>query len=176
MEQESVCDDKKCQATKPAKSVCDDKNCKYTQCIHMWPVKSSMKSNHMWSVRPTILQSTYKKCSQSRPVSVCDDKNCHSAKCAHMWTVKPAMPQSIYKMSSPKKCQVKSEGTQSSSVWSLSKTARLRHSLKYLGTLSIPQASTVIHLGVQLCVQFQEIKRYNPTTVIPEVPRCNLHS
>ena len=138
MKQESVCDDKECQSTKYAKSACHDKNCQSTQCIHMWPLKPAIKSNHVQSVRPTPLQSTYQKCSQIRPVPLCDDKNCqytkkHSyeechvrpvcddknhqlAKCAHMQ--KPAMPQSTHK-----------KLTQSTHLQSLSKTAR-----KQIGT------------------------------------------
>ena len=82
-------------------SLCDDKNYQSTKCIHMWLVKSAMKSSHMWSVRPAMFQSSYKKHNyeecQVRPVSMCDDKNCQSARCAHMQSVKPAMPQSSYK-------------------------------------------------------------------------------
>ena len=42
-------------------SLCYDKNCQDTQSVHMWPVKPAMKSSHMQSVRPGILQSSYKK-------------------------------------------------------------------------------------------------------------------
>ena len=127
MKHVSMCYDKNCQSTKSAKSVCDDKNCQPTQCIHMWPVKSVMKSSYMQSVRPTMLQSKYRtliyeEC-KVRPVSLyddkncrptkslCDGKNCQSAKCVHMW--KPAMPQSTYK-----------KLTQSTHLQSISKTAR----------------------------------------------------
>ena len=137
-------DDKNCLSTT---SVCDDKNCQPTKSVHMWPVKSAMKSNHMWSVEPALLKSTYKMFSQVslcddkncqstkkhsyeecqvRLVSLCNDKNCQSAKCTHMWTVKTAMPQSNYKMSSPKKSQGKLGVTQSTH---LSRIAR-----KQIGT------------------------------------------
>ena len=91
------------------------------------------KSSHMWLAKPAILQSDYKKKNHMKQVFVCDDKNCQftnslcndkncqSVKCAHMQ--KPAMPQSSHKKCSYRKCQVKSEGTQSYSLWSVSKTA-----------------------------------------------------
>ena len=91
----------------------------------MWPVKSTMKSSHMWSVEPAMLQSTYKMFSQAffcddkncqSTTSVCDDKNCQSTKCVHMQ--KPPMTQSSSK-----------KGTQSTHLWSVSKTAG-----KQLGT------------------------------------------
>ena len=66
-----------CQSTKSAKSVCDDKNCQSTKSVHMWAVKSAMKSYHMNSVEPAMLQPTYKKFSQ---VFLCGDKNCQSTK------------------------------------------------------------------------------------------------
>ena len=43
--------------------MCGDKNCQSTKLIHMWPVKSALKSSqmwsrnkqsHMWSVRPVL--------------------------------------------------------------------------------------------------------------------------
>ena len=84
------------------KSVCDNKNCQSTLCNHMQPLKSARKSNHMWSVRPKMLQSSNKKHSyevcQIRPV--CDDKNSQSAK----------------SMCYDKKSQVRSEGTPSLSM------------------------------------------------------------
>ena len=137
--QSTLCSDKNCQDTKgnhmqpvkpamemsshmqlakPAilqssykKSICNDKNCQSIQCIHMHSVT---KSIHIWSVQPAMTQSTYKKFNQ---VSICNDKDCQSTKSVHMW--KPAMTQTRYKMSSSKKCQVKSEGTQSSSLQSV---------------------------------------------------------
>ena len=27
-------------------SMCNDKNCQYTKCVHMWPVKPVVQSNH----------------------------------------------------------------------------------------------------------------------------------
>ena len=42
--------------------LCDDKNCQSTKCIHMWPVKSAMKSRHMQSVEPAVPQKSYKQC------------------------------------------------------------------------------------------------------------------
>ena len=101
------------------------------------------------------------KMCQVRPL--CNDKNCQSPK----------------SMCYDKKCQVKSEGTQSSSLWSVPKTA-----YKQIGTeleitrniISISQVRAVIHLKVHQCLQFQEITRYNLSIVIPEVPRCNLQS
>ena len=81
MKQKSMCDDKNCQSTKPAKSVCDDKNCQSTQCVHMWPVKPAMtKSSHMQLAKPAILQSDYKKKTQVKQESVCDDRKCQSTK------------------------------------------------------------------------------------------------
>ena len=47
-------------------SVCDDKDCQSTKSIHMWPMKSTMKSSYMWSV----------------------------TKSSYMWSVEPAMLQS----------------------------------------------------------------------------------
>ena len=96
------------------------------------------KPCHLWSVKPAMTQSTYKKLSQ---VSLCDDKNCQSTKslcnewncqstrCVHMWPVKPAVPQSSCKMNSSTKSQVKSEVTQSTQFQSVSKAAR-----KQIGT------------------------------------------
>ena len=124
------CSDKKCQDTKfihmqpvkpvmwlakPAilqsnckkkKYVCDDKNCQSAQWIHMWP---AMKSSNMQSVtnpkhlqlpKPAMKQSIDNKFHQ-------DDKNCQSTK----------------PICCDKKCQVKSEGTQFSHMWSMPKTA-----------------------------------------------------
>ena len=136
MKQVFVCDEKNCQSTKSAKSMCDDKNCQSTQCIHMWLVKSAMKPSHVCSVRPAMLQSSYKKhsykecdnknCQSTKSMyndknctsakSIYDDKNWQSVKCVHMQ--KPAMPQSIYR-----------NVTQSTHLWSVSKTAR-----KQIGT------------------------------------------
>ena len=118
-------EDKNCQST-----LCYDKNC---QCVHMWQVKPAMtKSSHIQLAKPAILQSNYKK-GQVRPVcndkncqsarSACNDKNCQSTQFKHMWPVKSAMPQTSYKKCNYKKCKVNSEGTQSSSLWSVSKTA-----------------------------------------------------
>ena len=74
----------------------------------MQPFKPAMKSSHMQSVRPAMLQSIYRKHSYEechvRPVSMCDDKKCQSTKslcddnsckptrCVHIQN--PAMPQS----------------------------------------------------------------------------------
>ena len=89
--QASVCDDKNCQYTKPAKSVCDDKNCQSTQCNHMWPGKPVMKkSSHMWLAKPAILKSDYKKMK-----SVFDDKNCQSTK-KHSFDECPVRPVSFH--------------------------------------------------------------------------------
>ena len=63
--------------------LCNDKKCQSTKSIHMQPIKSAMNSSHMqsvttsshmWSVKPAMLQSTYKMFNQ---VSLCNDKNCH---------------------------------------------------------------------------------------------------
>ena len=90
-------------------SMHDDKNCQSTKCAHILPVKPAMKSSHLQSVEPAMLQSSYKKKDQVKQVSLCDDKNCKSTKSIHMWTVKsamksshmqsvePAMPQYSYK-------------------------------------------------------------------------------
>ena len=101
-----MCDDENCQSTKSTKSVYDDKNCQSTQCLHMCPAKNS---SYMWSVtkpsqmqlpKPAMKQSTYKKFHQ-------DDKNCQSANY----------------MCYDKKSQVRSEGTPSSFMPSVPKTA-----------------------------------------------------
>ena len=115
-------DDKSCQST-----LCSGKNCQPFLCDKN---SQSSKRVHMWSVKPAMKQSAYKKFNQE-PVcddkncqstkSLCNDKNCQSAKCADMQ--KPEMPQSSYRKSSYKKCQVTYGGTQSSSLWSMSKTA-----------------------------------------------------
>ena len=67
-------------------SVCNDKNCQSTKSIHMWALKSAMKSSymqsvsrssHMWPVQPAVTQSTYKKFNQA---SLCNDKSCQYTK------------------------------------------------------------------------------------------------
>ena len=179
--QEYVCDDENCQYTKSAKSVCDDKNCQSNQCFHMWPVKSPMKSHHMQSVRPTKLQSRKKKYSyevcQVRPV--CNDKNCQSAK----------------SMCYDKKCQVKSQGKQSS-LQSMSKTACKQiwtqpevtrnsvHIVLPKHDHFVHQQAMCKHSTSKSCYPPETthvsplswITRYILTIVILEVPRCNLHN
>ena len=142
---------------KKKKSVCDDKNCQSTQCILMW---TAMKSSHMQSVTkpshmqlpiPAIKQSTYKKFNQDEknchstkkhsseecPVRpLYNDKKCQSAKCRHMQ--KSAMPQcNCKKWTHPTQLCRKQIGTQP----------------EVIGTVKIPQASDVTHLGIQMCVQ-----------------------
>ena len=94
----------------------------------MWPAMKSSnmwsmtKPIHMWLPTPAMKQSTYnkfnqddKKCQSNKRYSseecpvrpVCDDKKCQSAKL----------------MCYDKKCQAKSEGTQSSHMQSVPKTA-----------------------------------------------------
>ena len=111
-----MCDDKNCQSILYNKSCCDDKNCQYIlydkncckdkncQSILYDKNHQSSKCLNMQSVKPVMKQSAYKKFNQE---FVCDDKNCQSAK----------------SICYDKKCQVKSEGTQSSSLWSMSKIA-----------------------------------------------------
>ena len=80
----------------------------------------------MQLAKPAILQYDYK-----RKKSVCDDKNCQSTK-KHSYEKCPVRPvslcddkncQSSKPMCYDKKCQVKADGTQSSYMWSVSKTA-----------------------------------------------------
>ena len=106
-----LCSDKNCPSTrcyKKMNQVCgDDKNCQSTQ--YMQPVKSASQmqsmTRPMQSVRrPKMLQSSSKEHSyeEGHLGPVCNDKNCQSAK-----------PM----------CYVKSEGTQSSYMPSVPKTA-----------------------------------------------------
>ena len=107
-------DDKNCQST-----VCSDKNCQDNRFIHMW---SMTKPNHMQLPKPAMKQSIYKKFHQ-------DDKNCQSTKkySSEECPVRPVCNVNDYQSAKPicydKKCQVKSEGTQFSHMWSVPKTA-----------------------------------------------------
>ena len=119
MKKKSMCDYKNCQSTKSVKSVHDDKNFQSTQCVHMQPaMKSSYmqpltKQSHMQLPNPAMKQSTYKKFNQ-------DDKNCQPIKksSSEECPVRPVCSDKNYQSSKPM-CYVKSEGTQSSLMWSV---------------------------------------------------------
>ena len=106
-----LCSDKNCQSTRCYKKmnhVCgDDKNSQSTQC--MQPVKSASQmlsmTKPMQSVRkPEMLQSSNKKqgCEEGQFRPGCNENNC--------WSVKPL-------------CCVRSDGTQSSHIQSVPRTA-----------------------------------------------------
>ena len=161
-----LCSDKNCQSTRSFKKmnqVCgEEKNCQCTQC--MWPVKSASQmqsmTKPMWSVRRlNMLQTSNQKCiyeeGQFRPE--CDDKNCQFAK--------PI-------------CYVKSEGTQSSYMQSVTKTAsnQIGTQPEVASNCTDYKSKSCYQSDTIKCLQFQDCTR-NILSIkkIQVVQRCNCH-